>query len=98
VHVPPSGISDFRYPFIFPSPPPESENTAINNQSIEFAGSLQEDKHYWYYYLTDIALRKIENSVMKEFYSDSSMWATAPVAKMIMILQEYDLQVQLMYV
>lgn len=53
--IPSSGIVNYPFPNIYPSPPIEN----ISNISEESS---------WFYYLTEIVLRKFENRMLDDFY------------------------------
>ncbi|KAM9938041.1 hypothetical protein OXX80_002437 [Metschnikowia pulcherrima] len=67
-YVPPSPIFNVTPPssfFRIPDPFHESEHT---EQSIRIANKY-DDQNTWYFFLTEIAARKIDNSILDEFYS-----------------------------
>ncbi|CCH42694.1 Lysine biosynthesis regulatory protein [Wickerhamomyces ciferrii] len=53
--VPASGIVNYPFPSVYPSPPLDSINS-VNEESS------------WFYYLTEIVLRKFENKLLDDFF------------------------------
>ncbi|ODQ57138.1 hypothetical protein WICANDRAFT_65399 [Wickerhamomyces anomalus NRRL Y-366-8] len=53
--VPSSGVVNYPFPSIYPSPPIETINS-VNEESS------------WFFYLTEIVLRKFENRLLDEFF------------------------------
>lgn len=101
VDVPSSGLAKVTYPDIFPTPPfgspsPHAEDaeSGFDLQNPVSSTSLDPDlERSWYYYLAEIAGRRIFNRVVNSFYkNDESTWLTTPIDVMIRIAEELDEQ------
>ncbi|GEQ72278.1 hypothetical protein JCM33374_g5965 [Metschnikowia sp. JCM 33374] len=81
-HVPLSNITKITPPssfFTIPDPFQESEHTS---DSISIANKY-DDQNTWYYFLTEIAVRKVDNNMLDEVYpagQDSFSWDNADFA------------------
>ncbi|KAL3418702.1 vegetative cell wall protein gp1 [Phlyctema vagabunda] len=95
LQLPESSIASIRYPDMFPSPPdPASPVTAEVNFSeqdfnidspmsqVSSVSNSQMQQQSWYYYLTEIALRRIANRVLNAFYKNE-LSLNMPLASMI---------------
>ncbi|PVH72481.1 hypothetical protein DL98DRAFT_470364 [Cadophora sp. DSE1049] len=92
IPLPESGIADFEYPHLFPSPP-DPRNFAVslgfNESALDPTSSLIQQQS-WFYYLSEIALRRIGNRVLNAFYRDDyHLWAEMKVSSMIRVGQEF---------
>lgn len=68
-YVPLSGICDISPPSQFlklPEPPREDKHT---KESVRIAARY-DDEYPWYFYLTEVAVRKVDNDMLDELYSD----------------------------
>jgi hypothetical protein len=77
--LPGSGINECRYPHIFPAPPSlEQPNlSATGGESISFQGaSFETDRAHlvtgWFFYLGEIALKRLGNRILLYRYGDQS--------------------------
>ncbi|KAI5955124.1 ZCF27 [Candida jiufengensis] len=69
--VPLSGINLFTPPINFPRiPEPPRKN--LYNENIMKLANKYDDEYTWYFFLTEIAIRKIDNKMFDDFYSLSS--------------------------
>jgi hypothetical protein len=84
LNLPESSVANVRYPDMFPSPPntdgsamtsesfvsPMSAEMASNSVIDQPPRSFSESQEKsWYYYLSEIALRRIGNNVLNTFYT-----------------------------
>ena len=96
--LPQSSIADFEYPHLFPSPPsppeppqygdhPTSPDHIFRGPTIRWTEELS-----WYYYLTEVALRRIGNRITNTFYrKDHSAWLD--IIPLIPIAEEFEAQI-----
>lgn len=67
---PTSGLANIKYPDLFPSPPTEEE------------GEI--DEKAWFFYLTELMLRRTTDNVINAFYcGEPSEWLTTPTRDLI---------------
>ena len=108
--MPQSDISLGEYPALFPSPPspgpvtrdaeaaPASSSAeGITDQDLELrqhAMRLCNEEESWYYYLTEIALRRIGNRIINTFFPtpDRASWLTN-IRPLLRMAQEFEAQV-----
>ncbi|OAL33523.1 hypothetical protein AYO20_07209 [Fonsecaea nubica] len=103
--LPESGIADFEYPHLFPSPP-EPVNVGssspmldvfttspVSSSSLRATGNStlqREHEQSWFYYLSEIALRRIGNRVLNSFYGgEHNLWENMDLQSMIDVGQEF---------
>lgn len=80
-HVPSSGIVDIQPPCSFPTIPDpiinEAESVDHSPECVQIATKF-DDQYTWYYFLTEVAIRKVDNELFNEFYSveakKSDLW------------------------
>jgi hypothetical protein len=102
-----SGIADFSYPHMFPSPPDmgidqefaviedgTDESPNMNAPLIPRHGSFlrREQEQSWFYYLSEISLRRIGNRVINTFYQDldyDQAWLHMDAEAMTHIAEEF---------
>ncbi|KFY47065.1 hypothetical protein V494_00199 [Pseudogymnoascus sp. VKM F-4513 (FW-928)] len=103
--LPQSGIASIEYPHLFPSPPSHSRNSSGRTLhgsemlSTDPAAGLMHDtdkdldeERSWYYYLTEVALRRISNRILSTFYrQDHTNWKN--IAPLIPIAKEFESQI-----
>ncbi|KAK9427417.1 hypothetical protein V1505DRAFT_396112 [Lipomyces doorenjongii] len=98
IPAPSSGIVGFEYPSMFPCPPSVHDTESTQNSTdayVPLRSSVEAavERKSWYYYLTEIALRKIENSVINVLYRDANeSWATMPFPVLVEIITEFETQ------
>ena len=64
----------------------------IDNEAIIYANHHYNEEESWYYYLTEIALRRIGNRIINSFFSqDRSFWLD--IKPFLRIAQEFEVQV-----
>ena len=94
IELPPTGLAKVEYSDVFPSPPggtpvPEDQDEAMVPSGLELAFQRS-----WYYYLSEIALRRIANRISHTFYSmEPCAWHTISLKRMQRIAQELDAQI-----
>jgi hypothetical protein len=91
VNLPPTSLAKVEYPDIFPSPPNETPFAEETDTSGPLELAFQQS---WYYYLSEIALRRISNRITHALYkSQSKSWLTMPLQRIQRIADELDAQV-----
>ncbi|KFY90218.1 hypothetical protein V500_05231 [Pseudogymnoascus sp. VKM F-4518 (FW-2643)] len=92
--LPQSGIASIEYPHLFPSPPSHSRSemlSADRGLMHDTDKDLNEEKS-WYYYLTEVALRRISNRILSTFYrQDHRNWNN--ILPLIPIAKEFESQI-----
>ena len=104
--LPQSSIADFEYPHMFPSPPsppsnfaPEISATPAYNRNatspteiITSSAKRWNEELSWYYYLTEVALRRIGNRIINTFYrKDHISWLD--INPLIPMAEEFEAQI-----
>lgn len=97
--LPQSGIASIEYPHLFPSPPSHSRNTLHSSEMLPADRGLMDDsdkdlneEKSWYYYLTEVALRRISNRILSTFYrQDHTNWKN--ILPLIPIAKEFESQI-----
>lgn len=101
--LPQSAIASMEYPHLFPSPPSHSRDVSVTGLhgdemlSAERGVGHDSDKvlneeKSWYYYLTEVALRRISNRILNTFYSqDHTKWKD--ILPLIPIAKEFESQI-----
>lgn len=100
--LPQSGIASIEYPHLFPSPPSHSRNssgrTLHGSEMLSDPGLMQDsdkdlnEERSWYYYLTEVALRRISNRILSTFYrQDHTDWKN--ILPLIPIAKEFESQI-----
>ncbi|KAG5418937.1 ZCF27 [Candida metapsilosis] len=66
-----SGIHHFSPPTLFPKVPEPitDDNHSKYSSSVLKLAQKYDDQYTWYYFLTEIAVRKVENKMLDDFYS-----------------------------
>ena len=86
-----SEISLGEYPDLFPSPP----SPVVPGEAAELrrhAAKLCNEEESWYYYLTEIALRRIGNRIVNTFFrQDRSSWLD--IKPLLLMAREFEAQV-----
>ena len=103
--IPNSLLADFQYPDLYPSPPDALSpvetvrtpgSTGLRSSALQSARSQEQ---CWFYYLTEITLRRIGNRVLNMFYQTGpSAWSEEMLPKMASIAREFEQQLQDWYV
>ena len=91
--LPEPGLARIEHPYVLPSPPESTHDTG-NDPG---AGSLAWDtvhEQSWYYYLSDIAYRRITNRTIAALYSmPMEQWLQCSCSRLYVIAEELDAQV-----
>ncbi|KAH8901557.1 hypothetical protein GQ53DRAFT_707923 [Thozetella sp. PMI_491] len=109
--LPNSSLADLDYPDMYPSPPdPDASGTSANAGSPVVEGStgqtrprrMMTDKasreESWFYYLTEITLRRIGNRIINAFYSNSlADWNEEAIPSMAKEVEEFERQLEEWY-
>ncbi|CAO2658431.1 Nn.00g061540.m01.CDS01 [Neocucurbitaria sp. VM-36] len=86
--LPHSSLADLEYPDMYPSPP--------NSRAADEISEQQEQS--WFYYLTEITLRRISNRVVNTLYaSDYRCWNEEKLPSMIKAAEQFNEQLQEWY-
>lgn len=103
-----SEISLSEYPDLFPSPPSpiptdySDEDGTINGHSLISAEELELRRHAmrlcneeesWYYYLTEIALRRIGNRIVNTFFRQGRPAWITNMKPLLRMAKEFEVQV-----
>ena len=111
IDLPNSSLADLHYPDMHPSPPDMPEEDAPSpsfvNESLNGRKSVQglaesksivsqqQQEQIWFYYLTEITLRRIANRVLNTLYStDHTSWTDDAIPYMVKAAEEFELQLQ----
>lgn len=101
--LPQSTVADVDYPHMFPNPPSHSMDGlglgSHNSDSISFgwdtdsaSNKVINEEKSWYYYLTEVALRRIGNRILNTFYrQDHTSWLH--ITPLIPIAKEFEEQI-----
>jgi hypothetical protein len=103
--LPQSAIADFEYPHMFPSPPSPSNFAPELSQSPSYGlnatSPADVNRSYtkrwneelsWYYYLTEVALRRISNRIINAFYRrERTSWLD--IGPLIPMAEEFEAQI-----
>ena len=97
VDLPPTGLAKVNHPDVFPSPPggtpePESSSDAIHSPSLHRQAEVEKS---WYYYLSEIASRRLKNRISTVLHRGSPFsWQLASLPKLYRLAEELESQVQ----
>jgi hypothetical protein len=95
IELPPTGLAKIDYPDIFPSPPGGTPEPQDNSQLTPHSSLDATSQHSWYYYLAEIASRRLLNRITYTLYGAGPMhWMSTPIHKLIRLANELDAQVQ----
>lgn len=93
--LPPGSLASLEYPDLFPMPPDliSDGHTPPGNDQSRDDGSLQRNEAAWYYYLTEITLRRFSDRVLQAFYKEGfGAWTAERMGSMIKVAKELDEQ------
>ncbi|KAH7384711.1 hypothetical protein BKA64DRAFT_711831 [Cadophora sp. MPI-SDFR-AT-0126] len=98
--LPQSNLCKLDYPFLFPSPP--SNGSPVESPASIPSASSQRLEHAeeqsWFYYLSEIALRRIENRVINAFYiEDHQHWLHMDLSVMMSAAGDIENQMETWY-
>jgi Fungal Zn(2)-Cys(6) binuclear cluster domain len=99
IHVPSSGLAKVNPSDVFPTPPsgiqsPRQDNEQLNQVTSQVDSFEVDQEKSWYYYLAEIAIRRIINRLMNVFYKkDEVAWLSMSVDRMIRIAAEIEIQI-----
>lgn len=94
VDLPPTGLAKVDYPDVFPSPPGGTPEPEDNNPAMAWESSGPAFQQSWYYYLSEIASRRIGNRIIHALHSmQPHEWALVPFRRLQRIAEELDAQV-----
>lgn len=98
--LPNSSLAAFNYPDMHPSPPdmdaPSPETTVSGHGSAQGRRNFALDHNQeesWYYYLTEITLRRLSNEILNTFYQNGhGGWTDKTIGFMAKAVQESEQQ------
>ena len=83
--LPHSSLADLEYPDMYPSPPDLRVGDELSEQQ----------EQSWFYYLTEITLRRISNCIVNTLYSsDYRRWDEETIPAMIKAAEGFDKQLR----
>ncbi len=101
LRFPASGLTTLNYTQAFPSPPgaPGNQHRSwhhsedVQAESVSAGGLEPELERSWYYYLADIAVRRILQRVFDVFYRSSHhTWSQLDFSQLVWSAEELDQQ------
>ena len=91
--LPPPGLARLEHPDVLPTPP-ESTPDLSNGEPSSDGAWHEVHQQSWYYYLSDIAYRRISNRTIAALYSaPEEQWLSTPTQQLFTIAEELDAQV-----
>ncbi|KAJ4986958.1 2OG-Fe(II) oxygenase superfamily protein [Stagonosporopsis vannaccii] len=107
MNLPDSCLADIQYPDLHPFPPCTDTTSSAAEQpdtgnklspSSTMTLDKQQEENSWFYYLTEITLRRIWNSVLNTLYSaDYRRWTDKHIPFMARAAIEFEQQLQQWY-
>jgi hypothetical protein len=95
IELPPTGLAKIDYPDIFPSPPGGTPEPNDNAQLTPLSSLDATSQHSWYYYLAEIASRRLLNRISHTLCgAGPAYWMSTPIHKLTRLANELDNQVQ----
>jgi hypothetical protein len=95
VDLPPTGLAKVDYPDVFPSPPGGTPEPEDSSPAMVWESSDPAFQQSWYYYLSEIASRRIGNRIIHALHSmQPHEWAMVPCRRLLRIAEELDTQVR----
>lgn len=103
LHLPQSAIANVDYPHMLTSPPShpadgpgveqfEGDTLSFEQRLREYSNKVHNDEKSWYYYLTEVALRRIGNRILNTFYrEDHANWVD--IIPLIPIAKKFQAQI-----
>lgn len=95
--LPPGPLGSLDYPDLFPLPPElgpagQSPSTA---DPLRDDGSSQRNESAWFYYLTEISLRRFSDRIVQAFHvGGHTTWTVDRIGSMIHVAKELDDQLE----
>lgn len=94
VDLPPTGLTKVDYPDVFPSPPGGTPGLDEDTPASVVESSDAVFQRSWYYYLSEIASRRIGNRISHALHSvQPQEWPLVPMNRLQRIAQELETQV-----
>ncbi|KAL2830036.1 hypothetical protein BDW59DRAFT_29634 [Aspergillus cavernicola] len=94
IALPPTELTKVEYSDAFPSPPGNAPDPDGGNQTESSMALDASSERSWYYYLSEIASRRIANRVTAALHPlDPEEWVKTPVHHLQRIAEELDAQV-----
>ncbi|KAH8649343.1 hypothetical protein BX600DRAFT_112758 [Xylariales sp. PMI_506] len=106
--LPASELAMFPIPNTFPTPPMLSasmDNIERPNEPLRlgpssgtplgYASVRQMEEQSWFYYLSELAIRRIESRISGSFYKEhNSSWLHSNIYEMVALAEDFELQLQ----
>lgn len=98
IRVPSSGLATVNLLDVFPTPPSNIQSPRLGFEQVKQTTVLVnylevDEEKSWYYYLADIAVRRILNRLMNVFYKENERsWLSMSVDRMIRVAAEIEAQ------
>ncbi|KAL3451834.1 hypothetical protein BJX65DRAFT_266953, partial [Aspergillus insuetus] len=94
IALPPTGLAKVEHSDAFPSPPVSVPNGDTERQAEQLEALDASSERSWYYYLSEIASRRIMNRITATLHPPNpEEWANTPVHHLQRIAEELDTQV-----
>ncbi|KAL2851501.1 hypothetical protein BJY01DRAFT_260808 [Aspergillus pseudoustus] len=94
IALPPAELAKVEYSDAFPSPPVSVLNSSSETQTEPMETLDANSERSWYYYLSEIASRRIMNRITATLHPlNPEDWASMPVHRLQRIAEELDAQV-----
>ena len=94
IELPPTGLAKVEYPDVFPSPPGGTPVPEESGRTVLPGGLEPAFQRSWYYYLSEIACRRIANRIAHALHSvEPHLWLSTPLKRLQRIADELDAQV-----
>ncbi|KAJ0425427.1 hypothetical protein BJY00DRAFT_308171 [Aspergillus carlsbadensis] len=94
IALPPTGLAKVEYSDAFPSPPVSVLNRDTESQAEPLETLDASSEKSWYYYLSEIASRRIMNRITATLHPQNpEEWANTPAHHLQRIAEELDAQV-----
>ena len=98
IDLPPTGLARVNYPDLFPSPPGGSPALQDSDPTAEISSLGSTFQRSWYYYLSEIALRRIGNRITNALHKgEAQSWHDIPFRRLQRIAHELDAQLAQWY-
>ncbi|KAL4887386.1 hypothetical protein BJY04DRAFT_175796 [Aspergillus karnatakaensis] len=94
IALPPTELAKVEYSDAFPSPPLSGPEPDLGHHSVSTPSLDANSERSWYYYLSEIASRRIANRITAALHPlNPEEWAKVPVHNLQRIAEELDAQV-----
>ncbi|KAH7155913.1 hypothetical protein EDB81DRAFT_785776 [Dactylonectria macrodidyma] len=108
IELPNSSLADFHYPDMHPSPPDLLSEAPHGDNPLQLGerrpggrrslASYRLHEQSWFYYLTEITLRRLSNRVLNTLYNEDHLsWTDENLPYMVKAVSEFEQQLQQWY-